>query len=232
MDSDVVARSRPSGPRLYDARRCVEYDKPKLRGWLHLLSFECALVLGTIIIVTAHGAAETADAAVYGGAVAGLFGVSALYHRGQWTQRTSARLQRIDHLMIVLLIAGSATPPMAVCLPGVWRLSGLIALWSLAAAAVALRLARMNAPERLVGSVYVGLGVAASTAIPAVWVHSGVAPALLLLAGGVLYVVGAVGYHRRSPDPRPSVFGYHEVFHSYVTLAAACHYIAIACFLL
>jgi hemolysin III len=105
-------------------------------------------------------------------------------------------------------------------------------LWSLAAAAVALRLARMNAPERLVGSVYVGLGVAASTAIPAVWVHSGVAPALLLLAGGVLYVVGAVGYHRRSPDPRPSVFGYHEVFHSYVTLAAACHYIAIACFLL
>jgi hemolysin III len=232
MDSQTLDEPLPSAPRLYDARRRVEYDKPKLRGWLHLLAFESALVLGTIVIARAHGATETAVAAVYAAAVAGLFGVSALYHRGHWRARASAWLQRLDHSMIVLLIAGSATPPMALCLPGVLRPVGLIALWTLAGAAIGLRLAWMHAPERLVGSIYVGLGVASGAAIPAVWLHSGPAPALLLLAGGVLYVVGAIGYHRRRPDPQPSVFGYHEVFHTYVTVAAACHYVAIGCFLL
>jgi hemolysin III len=58
-----------------------------------------------------------------------------------------------------------------------------------------------------------------------------VAPALLMLAGGVLYTAGALSYHRRRPDPIPSVFGYHEVFHAYVCAAATCQYIAIALFI-
>jgi hemolysin III len=51
---------------------------------------------------------------------------------------------------------------------------------------------------------------------------------VLLLAGGVLYIAGALSYHRRWPDPYPSVFGYHEVFHVYVAAAAACQFAAIA----
>jgi hemolysin III len=90
----------------------------------------------------------------------------------------------------------------------------------------------MDAPERLVGAIYVGLGWFAGSAVPAVWIYGGVAPAVLILCGGVLYTAGAVGYHRRRPDPLPGVFGYHEVFHTYVTLAAACQYVAIAGFLL
>src|SRR3954470_210805 len=101
----------PSPPRLYDAARRIAYDKPRWRGWMHLVAFEAALVLGTLIVVTAHGAWEHADAAIYGGSVAGLFGASALYHRGHWQPKASALLQRLDHTMIILLIAGSATPP-------------------------------------------------------------------------------------------------------------------------
>jgi hemolysin III len=141
-------------------------------------------------------------------------------------------LQRLDHTMIVLLIAGSATTPIQVCLPGAWKAIGLISLWSLAAAAIAVRLLWMNAPERVAGAIYIGLGWAAGVPIPAVWIHAGVAPAVLLLFGGLLYTVGAISYHRRRPNPAPLVFGYHEVFHAYVTLAAACQYVAIAVFLL
>ena len=210
----------------------IAYDKPRWRGWLHLASFEVALVLGTIIVATARRGWQTADAAVYGGAVVGLFGAQCPVPPGQWTPKMSSRLQRVDHIMIVLLIAGSATPPMQICLPGAWKAIGLIALWSLAFTAIAVRQLWMAAPERLAGSIYVGLGWVAGSAIPVVWIKAGVAPAILLLCGGLLYTVGALGYHRRSPDPSPLVFGYHEVFHTYVTAAAACQYVAIAVFLL
>ncbi len=218
--------------RLYDARRGVLYVKPRFRGWAHLVCFEASLVLGTVLIATAQGAAQTAVAAVYAGSVAGMFGASSLYHRGNWGPVAAAWLQRLDHLMIFLVIAGTATPPLATCLPARWALPALVALWALTLAAAAVRLVRMRAPEWLAGGVFIGLGCAAGAALPAVWLAAGVAPAALLLAGGLLYTAGALGYHCRRPDPRPAVFGYHEVFHLLVCVAAACQYVAIACFLL
>jgi hemolysin III len=89
----------------------------------------------------------------------------------------------------------------------------------------------MNAPEILVGSTYVGLGWVAGLSLPAVWLHSGVTAGALMLAGGLLYTVGALSYHRRWPDPSPAVFGYHEVFHVFVCAAATCQYVAIALFI-
>lgn len=218
--------------KLYDATRNLHYDKPIWRGWAHLVTFEIALVVGTLVIVHAHGAVTATAAAIYAGAVAGLFGTSALYHRGKWGPGASARLQRLDHLMIILLIAGTATPAMVICLHGTSRIVELAVLWTLAVLAATVRLRRMSAPERLVGLIYVGLGWTAGLAIPAVWLHAGVAPALLLTIGGLLYTAGAIGYHRRRPDPNPALFGYHEVFHAFVSVAAACQYVAIACFVL
>jgi len=231
MSLDAEAAAPPAG-RLYDVQRGLAYDKPSWRGWMHLVAFGCAMVTGTILVLAQHRGWLRADAAVYGGAVAGLFGASALYHRGRWSQTAGARLQRLDHIMIVVLIAVSATPPMQVCLSGVWRTIGLVGLWSFALTTILIRSCWMNAPERLVGGLYIGLGWAAGAAIPAVWMHAGVTPGLLLLGGGLLYTAGAIGYHRRRPDPLPAVFGYHEVFHTYVTLAAACQYVAIAVYLL
>jgi hemolysin III len=217
---------------LYDASRGLHYDKPRWRGWAHLVTFEIALVVGTLVIVHARGAVHTTVAVIYAAAVAGLFGTSALYHRGKWGPEASARLQRLDHLMIIYLIAGTATPAIVICLHGTIEIVELVLLWTLAFLAAAVRLARMSAPESLVGVIYVGLGWMSGLAVPAVWLHAGVAPAILLIVGGLLYTAGAISYHRRRPDPNPAVFGYHEVFHTYVTLAAACQYVAIACFVL
>ncbi|MDT4932687.1 MAG: hemolysin, partial [Pseudonocardiales bacterium] len=160
------------------------------------------------------------------------FGASALYHRGNWGQCWMARLQRLDHTMIFVLIAGTATPAFLVAAPGAYGVAGLIVLWTLTAVAMAMHLVWMNAPERLVGATFVGLGCVAGLALPAVWLNAGVVPAVLMLVGGLLYTAGAVSYHHRRPDPAPAVFGYHEVFHAYVCLAAACQYVAIGVFLI
>lgn len=221
----------PASGALYDARRECFYDKPRLRGWSHLLAFEVALVVGTLVIIKAQGAERTALATVYVASVAGMFGASALYHRGSWGPRAMARLQRLDHLMIFAVIAGTATVPMGVCLPAPWSWIGLTTIWSLAALGALGRLTRMNLPEWMAGTIFVGLGWLAGASLPAVWIHSGVTPALLMLAGGLLYTAGAIAYHRRW-DPAPSTFGYHEVFHAFVCAAAACQYVAIACFIL
>jgi hemolysin III len=218
--------------RLYDARRGVHYTKPLLRGWVHAGAFVAASVIGGLLIAFTHEEVRTAVAAVYAASVCGLFGASALYHRGRWRPNTAALLQRLDHTMIITLIAGTATPLFVACLAGPLQICALVSLWFLAASAITIRFTWMSAPEKLVGAIYLGLGWLAGAVIPAVWINRGVAAAVLLMVGGILYTVGAIGYHRRAPDPRPSVFGYHEVFHAYVTAAAACQYIAIACFVL
>jgi hemolysin III len=163
--------------------------------------------------------------------VTALFGVSAVYHRGSWSAAWSRRLQRLDHAMIFFLIAGTATPAFLLAARGTFGLVCLIVLWALTLAAAAIHLAWMSAPEVVVGATFVGLGWVAALALPAVWIHAGVVPAVLMLAGGALYLAGAVSYHRRRPDPFPSVFGYHEVFHAYVCAAATCQYVAIALFI-
>ncbi|HEY2443518.1 MAG TPA: hemolysin III family protein [Streptosporangiaceae bacterium] len=214
--------------QLYDARRGVHYTKPALRGWMHLLWFAGSLLLGTLLLVRTHGAARITAGAIYAASVTALFGVSALYHRGNWTDAWRRRMQRLDHLMIFFLIAGTATPALLIATPGAFGLTCLIVLWTLAVAAAAIHLAWMNAPELVVGATFVGLGWMGAVGLPGVWIHGGAAPGALVLGGGLLYTAGALGYRFRRPDPYPSVFGYHEVFHAYVCAAAACQYAGIA----
>lgn len=217
---------------LYDSVRDVHYVKPVLRGWMHLFSFEAALVVGTLLIVDARGDRHVVAAALFAGCVAGMFGASALYHRGNWSVAWNARLQRLDHTMIFLVIAGTVTPVFLVAAPGAIGVIGLVAMWTLTAAGLIVHLLWMDAPERVVGGTFIALGAVGSTAIAEVWIHAGVAAASLLIAGSLLHAAGAISYHRRSPDPKPAVFGYHEVFHTYICVAAACQYVAIGAFVL
>ena len=217
--------------QLYDAKREVHYCKPLLRGWSHLIWFALSLVIGPLTIALTSGTTRIAAVSVYVVSVSTLFGTSAVYHRGNWSAEWMRRLQRLDHAMIFLLIAGTATPAFLVAVHGTYGLIGLGVMWTLALAAIVIHLAWMSAPERVMGAAFIGLGLVAGLAIPAVWINAGLAAAVLMLVGGGLYVVGAVSYHRRRPDPYPTAFGYHEVFHAYVCAAATCQYIAIAVFI-
>jgi len=224
-----VTDAGPAGAGLlYDARRGVYYARPVLRGWLHLLCFWVSLVGGALLLARAHGAVQVTAAAVYSLSLSALLGTSALYHRGTWTAAWRLRLRHLDQAMIFFLIAGTATPAFLLSAPFGTGLACLIVMWALTLTAVAVRLTRASAPEFVAGALFVGLGCAGGLALPWVWIHSGAVSGVLLLAGGLLYIAGALSYHRRWPDPYPSVFGYHEVFHVYVTAAAACQFAAIA----
>ena len=227
----MTAAGSPAAQPLYDARRGVYYAKPVLRGWLHLLCFGASLVSGPLLLARGHGAAGITAVAVYSASVSALFGISALYHRGTWTETGRVRLQRLDHAMIFFLIAGTATPVFLLDAPGAFGLACLIVMWTLTLTAAAIHLAWMNAPELLVGGTFVGLGWAAGLSLPWEWIRAGSAAGVLMLVGGLLYTAGALSYHRRRPNPYPSVFGYHEVFHAYVCAAATCQYVAIARFI-
>jgi hemolysin III len=228
MVTDSTAGAPPAPVTDYDARRGVHYTKPVFRGWLHLLWFEASLVLGTLLLVRAHGAARITAVAIYTASVSALFGISALYHRGNWTDAWRRRLQRLDHAMIFFLIAGTATPAFLLAMHGGFGLACLIAIWTLTLTATGIRMRWMTGPERLVGATFLALGWLGALALPAVWIHAGVAPGALMLAGGLLYTAGAISYHRRWLNRYPSVFGYHEVFHAFVCAAATCQFIAVA----
>src|SRR5260370_28056323 len=140
----------------YDARRDVYYTKPVLRGWLHLLWFGASLVGGTLPLTRAHGATRIAATAVYAASVSALFGISALYHRGNWTAAWRRRLQRLDHVMIFFLIAGTATPAFLLATRGALGLACLIVIWTLTLTAAAVRMAWMSAPEVVARAAFVG----------------------------------------------------------------------------
>jgi len=232
MDSVAGEPSPPPGGMSPAIAAGVPAVKPLLRGWLHLICFEVSLVLGTLALVGTHGRVRITAMAVFAASMSAMFGTSALYHRGNWAGTWHSRLQRLDHAMIFLLIAGTATPAFLMAVHGAARVAGLITIWVLTLTAATIHMAWMNAPELLVGGTFVGLGWVAGLALPEVWVHSGAMAGALMLAGGLLYTAGALSYHRRWPDPSPAVFGYHEVFHVYVSAAAACQYTAIALFII
>jgi hemolysin III len=215
----------------FDSARGLHYTKPRMRGWLHLVWFGLSLAVGPWAVLSRHGPIPVIAMTIYLIAVAGLFGTSALYHCGTWSVAAGQRLQRLDPVMILFLIAGTATPAFLRALPGLFGRIATASMWTLAITVAILHLRRMDVPEKLIGATFLILGWIGVLVIPAVWITFGPAAAVLLLVGGLLYTAGAICYHRRTPDPYPKVFGYHEVFHAFVCAAATCQFIAIALFL-
>jgi hemolysin III len=216
----------------HDAARGGDYPRPRLRGVLHQVSFAISLVAGPLLLTAAHGTTATIAAGVYAASVTGMFAASALYHRISWQDTARRRMQRLDHAMIFILIAGTYTPVLLLRMPTPYDIVGLCAVWGLALAGLLGHMCWLNAPERLIGGIYLGLGWLAVPALPMLLHHIAPAGLVLIIAGGVLYTLGALGYHRRRPNPAPNVFGFHEVFHTFVSAAVACHYPAIAIFVL
>jgi hemolysin III len=204
--------------------------KPRFRGVVHQWSFFVALAAGAALVAWAPAGRATAASAVYAFALAGLLGTSALYHRITWQPRARAWLRRLDHSMIFVLIAGTYTPFAMLVLDGTLSDVVLIGVWAGAAAGILFTLIWVDAPKWLTAASYVALGWFSVIAVPQITSRAGAWAFLLLAAGGVAYTAGAVVYARRRPDPRPATFGYHEIFHVLVVIAAAAHFTAVAVF--
>lgn len=161
-------------------------------------------------------------------ALLALFSVSAAYHRWRWGQRGKALLRRADHSTILVFIAGTFTPVTVATTAGAERLILLTAMWAAAGLGMTIRMVWHNARAGAIAAVYSLVGLCGIGVLPALLGHSGPAAFVLFTAGGVIYLLGATVYARRSPDPRPAVFGYHEVFHSLTVLATALQYVAVS----
>ena len=200
---------------------------PRWRGRIHEAAFFAAVPLGMALIVVARGTTATIAAAVFAVSLAGVFGVSAAYHVGRWTDAARRRMKRLDHSMIFILIAGSYTPFCLLAIggaPGAWLLG---AVWAGALAGVGLKLVSIDRLHVASAVLYMALGWAALFALPTLFRGLSGVQFALVVAGGVLYTLGAIVLLRRRPNPRPAVFGYHEVWHAMGVTAGFLHYTAI-----
>jgi hemolysin III len=203
--------------------------KPRLRGVLHQWACAVSLLAALGIVLGAGSLRARLAVAIYGLSVVALFGTSALYHRVNWrTVRARRWMRRLDHTMIFVLIAGSYTPFALLVLHGTLGMVILVAVWSLALLGAVFKLVWIDAPGWLVAAMYVATGWIAVIATPELASRLGIVAVAALALGGVLYSAGAVIYACKRPDPVPAVFGYHEVFHLLVIVAAALQYAVIA----
>jgi hemolysin III len=203
--------------------------KPKFRGVLHQWAFFVSVVAGAALVMSAPGGRATLATGIYAFTVAGLFGVSAIYHRVNWVSAAARRwMRRLDHSMIFLLIAGTYTPFALLALHGALATAILVVVWAGALGGIVLNLVWIDAPKWVTALVYVALGWVAVIAFPSLFDNLGVTPTILVAAGGVLYTLGALVYALRRPDPAPAIFGYHEIFHALVIAAAALQFVVIA----
>ncbi|HEY3143235.1 MAG TPA: hemolysin III family protein [Acidimicrobiales bacterium] len=198
--------------------------KPLLRGRLHQVAFFVSLPAGITLVALAQGAQARVGAAIFAATLTGLFGVSAAYHVGRWSDRARSIMKHLDHSMIFVFIAGSYTPIMLLAMRPAWGITILILAWAGAAAGVLVTVTRLERWHGVGFAMYLTLGWLAVVTTPQL-VHSLSRPELaLLITGGVLYTIGAIVLASKRPDPHPRVFGYHEVWHTFVVGASACHF--------
>ena len=201
--------------------------KPFLRGRIHAAGLVAAVPAAIVLVAAAPGSGRRLAAAVYGVTLIALFGASTAYHRFRGAERWRAWLRRLDHSSIYLLIAGSYTPVCVLSLSGWLRPTMLITVWAAALIGVVLKLARFDSSHALGAVLYIAMGWVAVVTFPSMLAAAGVSTVVLLVIGGVLYTLGAIVLATRFPNPFPRVFGYHEVWHVMVVIAAAVQYAAI-----
>jgi hemolysin III len=201
--------------------------KPRWRGRLHQAMFWLSLPAGAVLIATSTHASSYVAASLYAASLALLFGTSAAYHRGRWTTRVRARMQRADHAMIFVLIAGSYTPITLLALQPAWGITLLAVAWTTAVVGVTMTFLRWDFMNRYGGFLYVVFGWIMVIALPVVVEVLSPTELALMLAGGLLYTVGAVLFGLGRPRLRPHTFGFHELWHVMTVAAAGCHYTLI-----
>lgn len=203
-------------------------ERPTWRGLLHSWAFVAAIPAGVLLIVLAERPAARVAAAVYAATLLAVFGTSAAYHRLAQTYRARQIMQRLDHSMIYLLIAGTYVPICLVALPRAWGISLLAVVGGMGLFGIVLKLVAFRRFEWISYALYPAMGWAAIAAGPVLVQHLTGAQLALVVAGGLAYTIGFPILLVRRPDPWPTVFGYHEVWHSFTVLAAALHFGAVA----
>ena len=201
--------------------------KPRFRGVLHQWAFLASIPLGLALVAVAETPSAKVAALVYSLGACALYGTSAAYHRGHWSDRGRAWMKRLDHSMIFVLIAATYTPICLLGLQGGGATATLIGIWAGATLGVVLGMAGIAEKNGVGMTLYMIMGWTAALSLPSLVRHLGPLYLGLIIAGGLAYTVGAISLGTNWPNPRPATFGYHEVWHTFTLVAGACFAIVV-----
>lgn len=201
--------------------------KPRFRGVFHQFGAGVALVAVATLIASAPTTRALWAAGIYGASLVALLTISAAYHRVDWAPRAELLMRRLDHSAIFVLIAGTYTPICLLVLGPSAGVTLLLIAWSCAILGVLQANFWPYAPSLVKSVLYIGFGWLMATEWTALTTMLTTYELTLIAVGGGCYMLGAFIYAFRRPDPLPKTFGYHEVFHTLVVIAAALHFAAV-----
>jgi hemolysin III len=187
-----------------------------------------ALIGLIVLLVVGWGApARVISLLIYGVSLIVLFSASAMYHMVQVKERALEIFRKIDHAAIYFLIAGTYTPFCVNAFSGFWKWGMLSIIWSLALIGILVKVFYIRAPRWLNAGIYLIMGWLCIAAIGQMLSTLPVWVMIWLIAGGLIYTFGAIVYITRIFNFVPGVFGFHEMWHILVMLAAAAHFVAV-----
>lgn len=199
-----------------------------VRGILHGSAAAVSVVGLALLVGRAWGdVSRVVAGSVFGLSLVGMFTVSSLYHSVPWTERVKERLQRVDHSMIFVLVAGTATPVAVSTLSGWPLVVALAGVWGVAVVGITLKFVLQSLITWLSITLQILMGFSATAWFPSLVSTHGWDSAWLIVAGGAAYLVGVVVYATRRPRLFPRVFAHHELFHVLVVTASALHFAAV-----
>ena len=202
--------------------------RPSWRGRIHIIGLVLAVPAATVLLLASNGDSHVRlGLVVYALGLCSMLGASATYHRWVHGLRARCAWRRVDHAAIFAAIAGSSTPIVLVALPGATGFVLVGAVWSTALFGAWCKLSRWNGGDRAGTAIYAVTIVLGAVALPWLWAREGIGPTAFVVVGGIVYLVGAVGFAKRWPSLRPAVFSYHEVWHVFTVIAAVAQFVAI-----
>ncbi|MCZ6662821.1 MAG: hemolysin III family protein [Actinobacteria bacterium] len=199
-----------------------------IRGFLHGAA-AAAAVVGLLVLL--NRARESGPAItgtlIFGGALLIMYTVSALYHSIPWGDQWKDRLQRVDHSMIFLVVAGTFTPIAIAALDGAWLVVALSVIWAIALTGILLKALLPNVKTWLSLTLQMVMGWSLLVWIPAINTQLGTAAVVLIGIGGLCYSVGVIIFTTKRPRLFPRSFSYHELFHVLVITGSTLHFLVI-----
>ncbi len=199
---------------------------PHWRGRSHQLALGLSIPAGLLLVQHAQSTTAKVACFIYAVTVIGLFTTSAVYNRLLGTKRLRPWMKWVDHAMIYALIAGSYTPTCLVTLPRRIGIPLLVTVWAAAVIGIVSKFALKHRFRIYGGVLYSVIGCSVLVALPHLFANAPAGASVLYVFGGLAYGYGGISLYRRHPDPRPDLFGYHEVWHLFVVVAASAHFVA------
>jgi hemolysin III len=170
---------------------------------------------------------QTVAFSMFGVSMVLLYSASSIYH-GVWVKKKTLKLlQKLDHSMIYVLIAGTYTPICLLVLEGSWKWGLFTTIWGLAIIGIIKKFLWINAPRWLSTLFYLGMGWLAVIIFPTLMDKLPLAFLVWIGIGGAAYTLGAVIYGIKKPNPIPKWFGHHEIWHLFVLAGTFSHFWAI-----